>query len=208
MFHIDTSPCFEAQHTGLFLVGGADKRVRIWDVCKERCIEIFDGQVPAAVTSISASEGSGTSVIVGYENGCLQHFDLRDTCRVASTILTPTGHSVLSSSILGSTMKLAVGHKNGSLSMYDMRQRAWIWQVQAHSSGMHAMAVHPHCNIISSSDSSSIKVFNQQNGSLISTIRQRGGSASIMAFHPAKAIMGSIASENSLLSLYGGDGFR
>ena len=110
------------QHTGLFLVGGTDKRVRVWDVCKERCLEVIDGQIQAGISSMSASESSGTSIVVGYDNGALQHFDLRDPYRVSTTVIAATGHAVVSSAILGSSTQVVVGHKDGILSTYDLRK--------------------------------------------------------------------------------------
>ena len=81
------------------------------------------------------------------------------------------------------------------------------------------MAVHQHANIITtSSNDSVIKVWNQQNGTLISTMRQqgtymnlgglRGGSASLLTMHPYKVLLAASSSENNVINLYGGDGYR
>jgi len=111
------------QHTGLFFAGGLDKRIHVWDVCKERNIENIDGGVPALISTIAASEGSGVSIVAGYDNGCVQHFDLRDPSRVASTIVPASGHSIVSASIVGScsSARLTVGRKDGMLIEYDLR---------------------------------------------------------------------------------------
>ena len=190
------------QHTGLMFVGDLDRRIRVWDVCKERCIEIIDGCASAPISTICASSGSGASVVAGYENGCVQHFDLRDPSRIAMSISPATGHAVVSSSIVGpSNTRLAVGHRDGLLSIYDLRAcstnspssstpssprdpsspssptaaaAAAVSQVQAHLGGMLAMNVHAHANVMATSSADgTVKIWNSQL-TLISTMRQQG----------------------------------
>ena len=104
--------------------------------------------------------------------------------------------------------QLVTGSVNGDVRIWDLRHSHSTKTIEAHSTGMSAMAVHNHAPVIASgSHNQYVKVFNME-GNPLSTIRyhdgflgQRIGPISAMAFHPHKMLLAA-GSTDSIISVF------
>ncbi|KAA1125557.1 hypothetical protein PGTUg99_019325 [Puccinia graminis f. sp. tritici] len=156
------------QSTGLLLVGGNSRDIKVWNSRRERCVEDIKTRSNSCLTSLSSDHHSGWMIAAGFGDGSVRMFDRRKPPKNSMVKVFRSVHSSWCS-----TIKLQAGHRRelfsadstGLIAQWDLRFDSPLRTFLAHEEGMPAFDLHDHAPILASgSMNGSVKIWNLDNG--------------------------------------------
>ncbi|KAJ3117290.1 hypothetical protein HK098_006306 [Nowakowskiella sp. JEL0407] len=172
--------CDWQQASGVLLVSGDVKMIKIWDMERELCIQDVPTNSNSALTSITSDRMSGNLMVAGFNDGVVRVYDSR-LAPSDSVLLEYKEHT---SSVLkvnlhsGSSPLLVSGGTLGDVRFWDVRQSSGsTWSLENRAgvgSEMTAFAVHDYAPIFACG-------FSHQNGTRdVRTYDLKGNTLGVM----------------------------
>ncbi|KAI9313911.1 raptor N-terminal caspase like domain-containing protein [Dichotomocladium elegans] len=201
--------CDWHQERGTLFTGGDARVIKVWDVAQEMPVMDIPTQSTGCVTSITSDHVGGNIIVAGFGDGLVGVYDRR--CRPSSAMVQRWEEH--REWITGVHMQrdgyreLVSGGFDGSIKIWDIRESASLRTIEAHTqAGMAALAVHDHSPVAASAgDDHVLKIWNIDNGSLLSTIRpsagflgQRNALTRALTFHPHLMVMAASGDDGSI----------
>ncbi|WAR53997.1 hypothetical protein PtB15_3B507 [Puccinia triticina] len=139
------------QSTGLLIVGGNSRDIKVWNSRRERCVEDIKTRSNSCLTSVSSDHHSGWLIAAGFGDGSVRIFDRRKPSKNSMVKVFRAVHSSWCSKIkfqAGHRRELFSGDSTGLVSHWDVRLDSPLRTFLAHDEGMPALDLHDHSPIL------------------------------------------------------------
>uniref|UniRef100_UPI00358F8B59 regulatory-associated protein of mTOR isoform X2 n=1 Tax=Myxine glutinosa TaxID=7769 RepID=UPI00358F8B59 len=200
------------QHTGLLLVSGDARVVRVWDCEQEKKVQDIPTGADSCVTSLSCDSFSNSLLVVGLGDGSVRLFDRRlplsecnimtfrehDSWIIKAHLQRKPDGQIISASV------------NGDVRLWDARQRESFNCIQM-GRGLTTLEIHPQANIFACGSLNHFISVYALTGEFLNNIKyydgfmgQRIGAVNSLAFHPYWPHLAA-GSSDYYLSIYSAD---
>ncbi|PLW35392.1 hypothetical protein PCANC_18310 [Puccinia coronata f. sp. avenae] len=139
------------QSTGLLIVGGNSRDMKVWNSRRESCIEELNTRSNSCLTSLSSDHHSGWIISAGFGDGSVRIFDRRKPSKNSMVKVFRSVHSSWCSRIkfqAGHRRELFSGDSTGLISQWDVRLDSPLRTFMAHDEGMPALDLHDHSSLL------------------------------------------------------------
>jgi regulator-associated protein of mTOR len=139
------------QSTGLLIVGGNSRDMKVWNSRRESCIEDIKTRSNSCLTSLSSDHHSGWIISAGFGDGSVRIFDRRKPSKNSMVKVFRSVHSSWCSQIKfqgGHRRELFSGDSTGLVAQWDARFDSPLRTFMAHDEGMPALDLHDHSPLL------------------------------------------------------------
>ncbi|KAI7963612.1 hypothetical protein MJO29_004039 [Puccinia striiformis f. sp. tritici] len=151
------------QSTGLLLIGGNSRDIKVWNSRRERSIEDIKSRSNSCLTSISSDHHAGWMISAGFGDGSIRIYDRRKPSKNSLVKVYRSVHNSWCSKIKfqpGYRRDLFSADSTGLVAQWDIRLDSPINTFVAHQLGMPAFDLHDHSPILASgSMNGSVKIW-------------------------------------------------
>jgi len=151
------------QSTGLLIVGGNSRDMKIWNSRRESCIENIKTRSNSCLTTLSSDHHSGWIISAGFGDGSVRIFDRRKPSKNSMVKVFRSVHSSWCSQIkfqAGHHRELFSGDSTGLVAQWDVRLDFPLRTFVAHDEGMPALDLHDHSSLLATgSMNGSVKIW-------------------------------------------------
>ncbi|MBW0485905.1 hypothetical protein O181_025620 [Austropuccinia psidii MF-1] len=141
------------QSTGLLLVGGNSREIKVWNSCRESCVENIKTRANSCMTSLSSDHVVGSIICAGFGDGSMRIYDRRQPLKNSMVRVYRGLHTSWLTRVqmqAGGRRELISGDSVGFVGQWDVRMDRPLRMFRAHEEGMPAIAVHENSPIMAS----------------------------------------------------------
>lgn len=141
------------QSTGLLIVGGNSREIKVWNSRRESCIENLKTRSNSPLTTISSDHHSGWIISAGFGDGSIRIYDRRKATKNSMVKVYRSFHSSWLTKLKfqdGNRRELVSGDSTGSISQWDFRLDFPLRSFHSHPEGMPVLDLHDHAPILAS----------------------------------------------------------